>query len=178
MTDTTHDIAGLIALMTRAIDAIRPGGVFSSNSKLSAALFALYEAMPALTALQAERDAWKDRAEAAEAALTRAYLRGRDDAAMVAVGCFDQLGAPEHIAATIAPPPRPPIRQRGWQMSDDLTPPHWDELPENVAPAAVFPPPYCTAWEDCNHDGICHDPKGCAAIGPNHEAFYGRVADE
>lgn len=63
MSDTTHDMAGLIALMTRAIDAVRPGGVFSSNSKLSAALFALYEAMPALTALQAERDAWKARAD-------------------------------------------------------------------------------------------------------------------
>jgi len=31
----------------------------------------------------------------------------------------------------------------------------------------------CTAWEDCQHDGICHDPKGCGAIGPNHAAFYG-----
>ena len=60
-------------------------------------------------------------------------------------------------------------------MSDDLTPPHWNELPEQVAPAAVFPPPHCTAWEDCNHDGICHDPKFCCAIGPNHEAFYGKA---
>ena len=66
MADTTHDIAGLIDQMAQAIDAVRPGGVLSSNSKLSAALFALYEAMPALTALLAERDAWKARAEAAE----------------------------------------------------------------------------------------------------------------
>lgn len=59
-------------------------------------------------------------------------------------------------------------------MTDDLTPPHWNERPEDVMPAAVFPPPYCTAWEDCNHDGICHDPKCCAAVGPNHEVFYGK----
>lgn len=57
MSDTKRDIAGLMDLMTKAIDAVRPSGVFSSTSKLSAALFALYEAMPALTALQAERDA-------------------------------------------------------------------------------------------------------------------------
>ncbi len=31
----------------------------------------------------------------------------------------------------------------------------------------------CTAWEDCQHDGICHDPMSCGAIGPNHAAFYG-----
>ncbi len=31
----------------------------------------------------------------------------------------------------------------------------------------------CTAWEDCQHDGVCHDPKNCGAIGPNHAAFYG-----
>ena len=31
----------------------------------------------------------------------------------------------------------------------------------------------CTAWEDCQHDGICHDPKNCGAIGPNHAALYG-----
>lgn len=37
-----------------------------------------------------------------------------------------------------------------------------------------FPPQHlCTAWEDCQHDGICHDQKSCGAIGPNHEAFYG-----
>lgn len=38
----------------------------------------------ALTALQAERDALQVRAEAAEAALARAYMAGRDDAATVA----------------------------------------------------------------------------------------------
>lgn len=42
---------------------------------------------------------------------------------------------------------------------------------------AVFPPPHCTAWEDCNHDGICHDPKCCGATGPNHEAFYGEAGE-
>jgi len=31
----------------------------------------------------------------------------------------------------------------------------------------------CTAWEDCQHDGICHDPMSCGAIGPNHAALYG-----
>ena len=25
-----------------------------------------------------------------------------------------------------------------------------------------FPPARCTAWEDCHHDGICHDPN-CGA---------------
>lgn len=35
----------------------------------------------------------------------------------------------------------------------------------------------CTAWEDCAHDGICHDPKNCGAIGPNHHAFYG-ISDD
>jgi hypothetical protein len=29
-----------------------------------------------------------------------------------------------------------------------------------------FSPKRCTAWEDCNHDGICHD-KDCGAVGPN-----------
>ena len=86
MSDTKHDIAGLIDQMTQAIDAVRPSGVFSSNSKLSAALFALYEAMPALTDLQAERDALKARAEAA---VTRAYERGRDDAAKALDTCGD-----------------------------------------------------------------------------------------
>ena len=33
---------------------------------------------------------------------------------------------------------------------------------------ADYPPDRCTAWEDCNHDGVCHDPSGCAAVGPNH----------
>lgn len=36
----------------------------------------------------------------------------------------------------------------------------------------------CTAWEDCQHDGICHDPKTCGAIGPNHHAFYDLQDDE
>lgn len=36
----------------------------------------------------------------------------------------------------------------------------------------------CTAWEDCAHDGICHDPKNCGAIGPNHHAFYGMAEDD
>lgn len=39
--------------------------------------------------------------------------------------------------------------------------------------AEPFPPPHCTTWEDCRHDGICHDPRCCGARGPNHEAFYG-----
>lgn len=30
-----------------------------------------------------------------------------------------------------------------------------------------FPPEQCTAWEDCNHDGLCHDPSGCGGVGPN-----------
>jgi len=30
-----------------------------------------------------------------------------------------------------------------------------------------FPSSSCTAWEDCNHDGICHDPAECGGIGPN-----------
>lgn len=34
--------------------------------------------------------------------------------------------------------------------------------------ASEFPPSCCTAWEDCDHDGICHDPQQCKAIGPNH----------
>lgn len=37
---------------------------------------------------------------------------------------------------------------------------------------------FCTAWEDCDHDGICHDPKNCGAIGPNHGAFYGLTDEE
>lgn len=39
--------------------------------------------------LTAERDAWKARAEAAEAALTRAYERGRDDAVQIALNKAD-----------------------------------------------------------------------------------------
>lgn len=31
----------------------------------------------------------------------------------------------------------------------------------------AFPPTSCNAWEDCNHDGLCHDPQGCGGIGPN-----------
>ncbi len=30
-----------------------------------------------------------------------------------------------------------------------------------------FPPSRCNAWEDCQHDGLCHDPTGCGAAGPN-----------
>lgn len=45
--------------------------------------------------------------------------------------------------------------------------------------APTFPDEWsCTAWEDCQHDGICHDPKNCGAIGPNHHAFYGLSDDE
>lgn len=45
-------------------------------------------------------------------------------------------------------------------------------------PATNFPDEWsCTAWEDCAHDGVCHDPKSCGAIGPNHHAFYG-LSDE
>lgn len=33
-----------------------------------------------------------------------------------------------------------------------------------------FPPTTCTAWEDCKHDGVCHDHKGCGAKGPNHRS--------
>lgn len=33
--------------------------------------------------------------------------------------------------------------------------------------SASFPPSSCTAWEDCDHDGICHDRQQCKAIGPN-----------
>lgn len=36
-----------------------------------------------------------------------------------------------------------------------------------------FPPERCNAWEDCQHDGICHDPTGCGAKGPNHDWFHG-----
>lgn len=32
---------------------------------------------------------------------------------------------------------------------------------------SIFPPTICNAWEDCNHDGVCHDPQTCGAIGPN-----------
>lgn len=35
-----------------------------------------------------------------------------------------------------------------------------------------FPPPSCTAWEDCKHDGVCHDPAECGAIGPNARCPY------
>ncbi len=57
--------------------------------------------------------------------------------------------------------------------------PRWDydyldDYPDERLPAAGsakfgpdFPPSCCTAWEDCQHDGICHDPRGCGAIGPN-----------
>lgn len=31
-----------------------------------------------------------------------------------------------------------------------------------------FPPERCNAWEDCNHDGLCHDPSGCGGVGPNN----------
>lgn len=30
-----------------------------------------------------------------------------------------------------------------------------------------FPPERCNAWDDCQHDGLCHDPSGCGAVGPN-----------
>jgi hypothetical protein len=32
----------------------------------------------------------------------------------------------------------------------------------------AFPPASCNAWEDCKHDGVCHDPLTCGAVGPNH----------
>jgi hypothetical protein len=37
----------------------------------------------------------------------------------------------------------------------------------------VFPPSWCTAWEDCAHDGVCHDMVDCGAIGPNSIAIAG-----
>ncbi|MBD9635928.1 hypothetical protein IB277_06425 [Ensifer sp. ENS07] len=40
-------------------------------------------------------------------------------------------------------------------------------------PAPIFPPSCCTAWEDCDHDGICHDSQQCQAIGPNHPTTDG-----
>lgn len=30
--------------------------------------------------------------------------------------------------------------------------------------ATVFPTETCTAWEDCGHDGICHDPAFCGLV--------------
>lgn len=36
------------------------------------------------------------------------------------------------------------------------------------APVKDFPPTSCNAWEDCSHDGLCHDPQTCGGIGPNH----------
>lgn len=40
------------------------------------------------------------------------------------------------------------------------------QLPVGTA-STKFPPPCCTAWEDCDHDGICHDPQYCGAVGPS-----------
>ncbi|MBB4146246.1 hypothetical protein [Rhizobium rhizoryzae] len=37
----------------------------------------------------------------------------------------------------------------------------------------TFPPTSCTAWEDCNHDGVCHDRQQCKAIGPNEPSDNG-----
>lgn len=33
--------------------------------------------------------------------------------------------------------------------------------------AKAFPPSSCNAWEDCKHDGVCHDPHLCGAVGHN-----------
>ena len=35
-----------------------------------------------------------------------------------------------------------------------------------------FPPSYCVAWEDCQHDGVCHDPADCGAEGPSTPEPY------
>lgn len=51
-------------------------------------------------------------------------------------------------------------------------------LRERRVPERTFPDEFsCTAWDDCNHDGICHDPKGCGAKGPNHDVFYALEGD-
>lgn len=46
---------------------------------------------------------------------------------------------------------------------------------KRATPVSVqeFPPSSCNAREDCQHDGICHDPKTCGAKGPNHDVWYG-----
>ena len=52
----------------------------------------------------------------------------------------------------------------------------YDRATEEPAPAVTvqgFPPNHCTAWEDCNHDGVCHDPDQCGATGPNICAIAG-----
>ncbi len=43
----------------------------------------------------------------------------------------------------------------------DITPEKERELDQ------PFPPSCCNAWEDCNHDGVCHDPQTCGGFGPN-----------
>lgn len=59
---------------------------------------------------------------------------------------------------------------RLWVEGDQVhgLPPVAPEYQEAPAYSLAFPDPICcTAWEDCQHDGICHDPHGCGAIGPN-----------
>lgn len=40
---------------------------------------------------------------------------------------------------------------------------------------AAFPPSSCNAWEDCYHDGVCHDPNGCGAPSQNYADDEGGV---
>lgn len=59
---------------------------------------------------------------------------------------------------------------RLWVEGDQVhgLPPVAPECQITPAYSLDFPDPdCCTAWEDCYHDGICHDPFGCGAIGPN-----------
>ncbi|MCG6112907.1 MAG: Lar family restriction alleviation protein [Paracoccus sp.] len=43
-------------------------------------------------------------------------------------------------------------------------------LTHSPAQEGGFPPTCCTAWEDCKHDGTCHDPQSCGGSGPNEQA--------
>lgn len=59
-------------------------------------------------------------------------------------------------------------RGRGIAISDaDALARREISMARRVTMAGTFPPSHCTAWEDCKHDGLCHDPSGCGAVGPS-----------
>lgn len=51
---TDEELDALVERAAAAIDRVKPSGILSNNAKLSAALFALYDLLPAITSLRTQ----------------------------------------------------------------------------------------------------------------------------
>lgn len=160
MTDTTKD-----AVARMCLAMINSGNTTTANM---------------LNALADERDrlatAHKQLMQSLDAANARAD-QARDDALVEAAGtlevqALDTDAQAERFRGGSDPWADRTARSRALRNSAAAI------LALRVKPAPAvtvegFPPNYCTSWEDCNHDGVCHDPDQCGATGPNARAIAG-----